>query len=148
MTEDRSVGGFQTWYAPDGQNASHWGDPCQGGIDQYTGQSVLTLYANGAVHPMVKDEWWQVTAHMRMNSIAGGVGQWNGAFRVAFQGPNDASPVTVMDHDEVLWRAGGPNADLAWAVFMMAPYLHDGATAPMWIRIADISVHQGDCFPN
>ncbi len=146
VTEDRSAGGYQTWYAPDGQDASYWGDPCQGGIDSYTGQSVLTLHTNGAVHPMVKDEWWQVIAHLRMNTIDGGIGQWDGAFHVEFQGPNDASPVMVMDHQNVLWRTGGPNQNLAWAVFMIAPYLHDGATAPMWVRMADLRVYDGECL--
>lgn len=146
VTEDRSVGGCQTWTVPDGQDASYWGDPCQGGIDSYTGQSVLSLHTNGATHPMVKDEWWQVSAHLRMNTIDGGIGQWDGAFHVEFQGPNDASPVMVMDHQNVLWRAGGPNQSLAWAVFMIAPYLHDGAVAPMWIRMADLRIYEGECL--
>lgn len=145
VTEDRSVGGFQTWWAPTGQDASYWGDPCQGGLDSYTGQSVLTLHTNGATHPMTQDEWWSLIIHLRMNSIQAGEGQWDGGFHVEWQGPSDTAPVVVMDHQNVLWRAGGWSADLRWAKFMMAPYLHDGATQAMWVRIADIRIYDGWC---
>jgi len=146
ITEERSVGGYQTWTVPAGQDATHWGDPCQDGLDSYTGQSVLTLHANGQSHPMTQDEWWHVAIHLRMNTIEGGVGQWDGAFQVELQGPSDAAPVRVMDFENVLWRAGGSNHQLAWAKLMIAPYLHDGATAAMWVRIADIRLREGDCL--
>ena len=145
ITENRSVGGFQTWSAPKGQIVSKWGDPCKDGISAYTGQSVLTLKTNAAKHAMTKNAWWTLTAYLKMNSIKNGKGIHNGSFYVEWQGPKDKKPVRVMYFKNVLWRAGGPNKALKWARFMIAPWLHKGATADMWVRIADIEVRGGQC---
>ncbi len=56
------------------------------------------------------------------------------------------APVVVMDYENVLWRAGGANRELKWAQFMIAPYLHDGAVADMWVRISDILLFDGKCL--
>jgi hypothetical protein len=143
VTEERSVGGYQTFFAPEGQRTSKWGDPCENGLDAYTGQSVLTCYANGADHPMTKNEWWDLILYLKKNSIVQGKGIWDGHFDVWWQGPGDPAPVLVMDHDSVLWRAGGSNKDLKWKQLMIAPYLHDGANEEVWFRIADIEIHRG-----
>lgn len=111
MTEDRSVGGCQTPAAHHPDEALRpwcWGDACDGGLDSYTGQSGWSLQPSVA-HPVVSPgEWVEFTYYVRLNTP----GEFDGVGWMAMKRPGDATPVVAIDSEQIMFRAGGWNADM------------------------------------
>jgi hypothetical protein len=123
VTENRSVGGCN------GMAETNLFSECYGGPyndKQWNrGGTVAFQAASGTGY---KGDWNHVETYFQINSIVNGVGQPDGIVQYWFNG------ALIIDRHDVLFRAGA-RTTLAFAQFLIAPYIGNGSPADqsMWV---------------
>jgi hypothetical protein len=128
VTENRSVSGCN------GVVETNLFSECYGGPyndKQFNRGGTVTFLASSG--PGYKGNWNHVEAYFQMNSIVGGVGQADGVVQYWFNG------TLVIDRHDVLFRTGA-RATLAFAQFLIAPYIGNGSPIDQTMWVDDLVV--------
>lgn len=123
-TEERSVNHCNTpssLVGADGEEC--WSD--DGGATYYSSNKYIASTVD-----VSKDTWHKVGVYLKMNTISGGIGQFDGIMQEWID------DVLVIDNDGMLFRTG-ENPNLKWNQFIFAPYIGVAGGSPitqmMWI---------------
>lgn len=140
VSEVRSVGGCQQMTQRDESIRPWcWGNPCQGGLGDYTGQSGWTAVPTLASRPVPEGEWVEVVFYMRLNTP----GEFDGESWIAVRHMDDESLVPVQETTRFMTRTSGPSADVALDMIFFGPWA-SGNTNTFQARFADLDVWRGD----
>jgi hypothetical protein len=83
-----------------------------------------------------KADWHHVTARLRLNSVANGVGQRDGVIQYWFDGE------LLIDHRDVVFRTG-VHPQMKIDQFLMTPYYGPGVPHPQTVWIDDLRIFEG-----
>ena len=139
VTEDRSVGGCQQSMQQDPSVRGWcWGDPCDGGLETYTGQSGWTAQPTEATKVMAVGDWVEVIYYVRLNTP----GSFDGLGYLALRFPGEDAFTPVVDSSELMMRTA-PNADTRVDHILFGPWASSNRS-DFTVRFADFELYEGD----
>lgn len=140
VTENRSVGGLQQQTQKDASiQPWSWGNPCEGGLATYTGQSGWTFNRNGAKKNVAKDEWVEMMYYVKYNTP----GKFDGKVSLAVRKISEDGWTITHESNSVMFRAAGANKDAEVDKIVFGPWASSNKYN-FSVRWADMVLYRGD----
>ena len=128
-TENRAVAGCN------GDSDGYGNISCYQSGNWYNGKyyDTASIYFSDSAGAYYKGDWHKVKAHMKMNTIIGGIAQANGVMQWYYD------DVLVMDHQNVMYRTG-QHPTMKWHQFIIGAWIGDGSPVAQTIWFDNLTV--------